>query len=222
VYDPVTVVLHTYVIDAEPIGVLRQTRNLATCQALGRRPFASKRGDGVIGDGDVGARTTQRSIGGDEAGERLRARHLLDEVTINVEQAIAVIIGLDDVGVPDLVIEGQGSRPCTICRVGRLVVRHATSAGRREKRFECVDNWSCRAASELIMMFCMRMQYDFFARVRIRRGSPETPLTSTQSSRSSPSLKPCYEKSERGPTKPSQTTAPKSLPNTNQPNAPHT
>ena len=49
-----------------------------------------------------------------------------------------------------------------------------------------------------------------------------TPPTSIQSSRSSPSSKPCCARAEREPTKPSQTPAPKSLLNINQPNAPHT
>jgi hypothetical protein len=49
-----------------------------------------------------------------------------------------------------------------------------------------------------------------------------TPRTSIRSSRSSPNSKPCCERPERGPTKPSQTPAAKSSPSMRQPNAPHT
>jgi hypothetical protein len=66
--------------------------------------------------------------------------------------------------------------------------------------------------------------------VRRRSGIPEpascscrnTPPTSTQSSRSSPSSRPCSERSGREVTKPSPTPAAKSSLNTRQPNAPHT
>ena len=37
--------------------------------------------------------------------ERLRARHFVDEVAIDVEDGGAVVLGVDDVVVPDLVVE---------------------------------------------------------------------------------------------------------------------
>ena len=44
-----------------------------------------------------------------QALEGLRARHLVDEVAVDVEEAGAVGLTVDDVVVPDLVVEGAGS-----------------------------------------------------------------------------------------------------------------
>ncbi|MNS78098.1 hypothetical protein D3C72_1117000 [compost metagenome] len=53
-----------------------------------------------------------------QAFEGLRARHLMDEVTVDVEKTGSVGITIDDVVVPDFVIQGagcaHGSVPCHI------------------------------------------------------------------------------------------------------------
>ena len=43
-----------------------------------------------------------------QALERLRARHLMDEMPVDVEQAGAVRLLVDHMVVPDLVVEGAG------------------------------------------------------------------------------------------------------------------
>ena len=53
-----------------------------------------------------GARTLRPDSA--QALERLRARHLVHEVPVDIEQAGAVRLLVDQVVVPDLVVEGAG------------------------------------------------------------------------------------------------------------------
>ena len=59
----------------------------------------------VIGNGDMRLRTTQGASLVDQSGEALRARDLLHEVAVDVEQDAAVSVGFDDVFFPDLVVK---------------------------------------------------------------------------------------------------------------------
>jgi hypothetical protein len=47
-----------------------------------------------------------------QALEGLRARHLVDEMAVDVEQARPVLLGLDEVVVPDLVVQSSAGHFC--------------------------------------------------------------------------------------------------------------
>ena len=71
--------------------------------------------------------------------ERLRARHLMDEMAIDIDQAGAVIARRDDMRIPDLFVEGAGAgRHGAALRAARaeqkargIVVPRERSAGRQ-------------------------------------------------------------------------------------------
>ena len=55
-------------------------------------------GQGLLWRADLAARQTQSL-------ERLRARHLVNEMTIDVEETSAIRLLVDDVIIPDLVVQ---------------------------------------------------------------------------------------------------------------------
>ena len=59
----------------------------------------------VIGGGDDRLDAPRLAAGHPQAFVRLRARHLVDEMPIDVEQRRAVVLLADDVAVPQLVVE---------------------------------------------------------------------------------------------------------------------
>ncbi len=56
----------------------------------------------------VFSRRANLAVGHAEAFERLRAGHFMDQVAIDIEETGAIVLLVDDVVVPDLVIEGAG------------------------------------------------------------------------------------------------------------------
>jgi hypothetical protein len=69
-------------------------------RAVGRRHV-------VVADREVGGDAPDLAPGLLDAVEGLRAGHLVDEVAVDVEQRRAVVLGADDVLVPELVVEGS-------------------------------------------------------------------------------------------------------------------
>ena len=62
----------------------------------------------VVDDGERLLRRAHLAARHAQALERLRARHLVDEVAVDIEQAGAVGLLVDHMVVPDLVVEGRG------------------------------------------------------------------------------------------------------------------
>ena len=102
------------ILDAELARVLGQRLDLRrgfrivdAVRAVGRRHV-------VVDDGERLLRRADLAAGHAQALEGLRARHLVDEVAVDVEEAGAVRLRVDDVVVPDLVVErarlGHGVR----------------------------------------------------------------------------------------------------------------
>jgi hypothetical protein len=60
----------------------------------------------VVDDGDGGLRGADATAGGAQTLEGLRARHLVDEVAVDIEEAGLILEPLDDMIVPDLVEQG--------------------------------------------------------------------------------------------------------------------
>ena len=79
-------------------------------RAVGRRHVVVDDGERLLGRADLAA-------GHAQAFEGLRARHLVDEMAVDVEQAGAVGLPVDDVVVEDLVVQGLG------CGVGHGALR---------------------------------------------------------------------------------------------------
>ena len=80
-----------------------QRLELRARERVGDRP--GERRDVVVHrrDGEVGA--AHGAPGGAQPLERLRARHLVHEVQVDVEERAAIVVGGDDVRVPDLLEE---------------------------------------------------------------------------------------------------------------------
>ena len=72
------------------------------------RVAARSRRQIVIGDRKREIGTTDSASVGAQPGEGLRAGDLMDEVTINVDQAGSIVAALDHVIGPDLFVQGQG------------------------------------------------------------------------------------------------------------------
>ena len=62
----------------------------------------------MIDDGERPLRGADRPARHAQAFERLRTRHLMHEVAIDIEQGRAIILAVDDMVVPDLVVNGAG------------------------------------------------------------------------------------------------------------------
>ena len=67
----------------------------------------------MVDDGERLFGMADLAAGQAQALEGLRARHLMDEVAVDIEQAGAVVLAVDDVVVEDLVVE------CARCAHGR-------------------------------------------------------------------------------------------------------
>ncbi|OSM05107.1 hypothetical protein MAIT1_03251 [Magnetofaba australis IT-1] len=63
----------------------------------------------MIGHGESGFRVTHAAAGQSQTLERLRAGHFVNQVAVDVNQTGPVLIGADEVGVPDLIIKGLGA-----------------------------------------------------------------------------------------------------------------
>src|SRR5712664_3226207 len=84
-----------------------------------------------------------RPAGHAQALEGLRAGHLVHEVTVDVDHAGAVVLAMDDVGIPDLLEQGAWRRGRRRSRL--LAERHGapTSCRRRPwRRARCHRPWA--------------------------------------------------------------------------------
>ncbi len=103
--DALPLVERVVILDAEISSVLRHDADLLG--GLGVRI-----GLGAVGGGDVVIDHGERLLRGAhlaarhaQAFERLRARHLVDEMAVDIKQAGAVGLLVDQVVVPDLVVQ---------------------------------------------------------------------------------------------------------------------
>ena len=107
VHDPLADVADAVVLDAEVLGVLLQRLDLdAALLVLDAAGAVDVGRHVVVGHRHGLARRAHLAAGHAQALEGLRARHLVHEVAVDVEQAGAVGRLVHQVGVPDLVVEG--------------------------------------------------------------------------------------------------------------------
>ena len=123
VHDALAMVEFVGIFDAELARVLRERLHLQA--ALGIVDAAAAVGglDVVVDDGERLFRRAHLAAAEAQAFERLRARHLVHEMAVDVDQAGAAR-RLDDVVVPDLVVQRA--------RLGHGSLRRASSARRGE------------------------------------------------------------------------------------------
>ncbi len=97
------------IFDAEVLGVLGQRLDLHAAFDVGDAVRAVGGRHVVIDDGERLLRRAHLAARHAQSLERLRARHLVDQMPVDVEQTRAVGLPVDHVVVEDLVIEGGGS-----------------------------------------------------------------------------------------------------------------
>ena len=124
--DTVPMIVHGDVGDGEAPRILGQARDLPGSETVGKRIGAKACRHGMIGDGDVRIRPPQRAIFADQTGESLRARDLLDQMTIDVDQRVPIVIGLDDMRSPNLVVQRLPTRVSRRCHGMRRTLPVAT------------------------------------------------------------------------------------------------
>ncbi len=106
VADALTAVVLVEVFDAEIARVRRHGLDLGRRLRVGDALRAVGGLDVVIDHGERLLRRAHFAAGQAQALEGLRARHLVHEVTVDVEEAGAVRLRVDEMVVPDLVVEG--------------------------------------------------------------------------------------------------------------------
>ncbi len=119
--DALAAVALVIVLDAEQPRVLGEggdlQRRLGVVDAFG----AVGGGHVVVDHGKRLLRCPHLAPGHAQALEGLRARHLMHQVTVDIEQAGAVRRLVHQMGVPDLVVEGAGLGHCRVGYVARWV-----------------------------------------------------------------------------------------------------
>ncbi len=105
VHDALAAVELVVIFEAEQLGVLGEIGDL-------RRAFRVRIGLGAVGGRDVVVDHQQRLVrrvdlaaGEAQSLERLRARHLVDEMAVDVDEAGAVRLLVDQMIFPDFIVE---------------------------------------------------------------------------------------------------------------------
>ena len=109
--DALAAIVHLELGDAEAIAVRVERVDLQARDRIGDAVRAIGRRHVVVADREVRRQAPDLAAGELEALERLRARHLVDQVAVDVEQRRAVVLAADDVLVPELVVEGARHGP---------------------------------------------------------------------------------------------------------------
>lgn len=109
VNDALTHVVHLEFDDAVFIAVVVEGLNLQTRDLVGNgfdAALALRGGrDVVVRGGDVGIDAPRLAPGQTQAFEGLRRGHFVDDVTIDIDQRRAIVALLDQMRIPELVVE---------------------------------------------------------------------------------------------------------------------
>ena len=111
VHDALADVVDVEQRDAELAAVLLQGLDLDARLLLGDALRAVGGRHVVIGHGERGVGPAHRATALAQALERLRTGHLVDQVAVDVQQAGAVVLLVDQVRLPDLVEQSPGLQP---------------------------------------------------------------------------------------------------------------
>ena len=102
-HDALTDIIHLEQLDAEFRAILRQGLDLDTRFLVGDAAAAVRGRDIVIGDRERCIGPADRTPVQAQPLEGLRARHLMHEVAIDIDQTGAIFLGFDKMGIPDFV-----------------------------------------------------------------------------------------------------------------------
>ena len=117
------------ILDPELARVPRQFLDLLAALGIGDAAATVGRLDVVVDDGERLVRRANLAAGHPQALKRLRARHLMDEMPVDVDQA-QVTLGVEDMIVPDLVVQRT--------RLGHNALQ------RRRARMKGIGRYLCR------------------------------------------------------------------------------
>jgi hypothetical protein len=139
--DALALVLFGIIFDAEIGGVLRQRLDLdAALGILDAFHPVRRRRHVVVDDGERLFGRVHLTVCHAQPLEGLRAGHLVNEVAVDIEQRGAVLVGVDDVVIPDLVVKGArcGHVRCVHFKLEVSENRRiAGSAGAQPSRDSC-------------------------------------------------------------------------------------
>ncbi len=112
VHDALALVVHLELRDAEAVAVGVERVDLQPRDRVGDALRAIGGRHVVVAHRQVGADAPDLATCLVQALERLRAGHFMDQVAVDVQQRRAVVLGVDDVLVPDLVVKRAAHRRC--------------------------------------------------------------------------------------------------------------
>ncbi len=105
-HDPLPMVLHAEIgLHMELAHVLVERLDLQARDGIGDALVAVGRGDVVVGGRDHRADAPRLAMGNFQALERLRARHLVHEVAVDVKKRRPVRILADEMRIPEFFVE---------------------------------------------------------------------------------------------------------------------
>ena len=107
-HDALATIVLVVIFDAEFARVDRELLDLRAALRVFDRQRAIGGRHVVIDDGERLGGRAHLAPGQAQAFERLRTRHFMNEVTVDIEKAGAVILAVDHMVVPDFVVEGAG------------------------------------------------------------------------------------------------------------------
>jgi len=123
--DALAKVVLIEIFDAELPGILGELFDLNTAFGIVDAMRAIGGGDIVIDDRERFLRRTNAPAAQPQPLEGLRARHLMHQMAVDVDQARAIGFGMDEMIVPDFIIEGARLRHRAIpCRWLRLLQKY--------------------------------------------------------------------------------------------------
>ena len=110
-HDALAAVMLVEILDAEFLGILGERFDLGAAFGLGDALGAIGGRHIVVDDGQRLFRMAHLAAGHAQAFESLRARHLMDEMAVDIEEAGAVLGLVDQMIVPDLVVKRARLHP---------------------------------------------------------------------------------------------------------------
>ena len=105
VHDALAQVVHLELRDAVGVAVVVERVDLQLRDRVGDAVRAVGGGHVVVGHGQIRADAPHRALGQLQTFERLRAGHFVQQVTVDVKNGRAVVLGVDNVRVPQFVVE---------------------------------------------------------------------------------------------------------------------
>ena len=124
--DALPLVELVVIFEPEQLGVFRQVGDLRRAFRIGIGQVAVARRHVVVDHAQRLVRRPHLAAGEPQALERLRARHLVHEVAVDIEEAGSVRLLVDQMVVPDLVVQGAwlGHGSCHLIVIARFLEGH--------------------------------------------------------------------------------------------------